>query len=259
MGDSQNTDSGFERSPAYMFRHRFVILLCALTLLLISTPFVHLLGPRQQPILTRFVVTMLFAGLLLSAVFAVSSSRLTSIIAVSLAAPAIILGVLTLLVKQDWIDVATHLLDILFLGYTVVVILGSVFSSSRVTIDTISAALCVYLLLGVLWSIVFSLLETIDHDSFAYTIAEDGNFGSGDYETGAMRFGAEGTVFALYYSFVTITTLGYGDVVPISPAARMFAAIEAIMGQLYLAVLVARLVGLHISHSSNRGDGLDGR
>ena len=55
----------------------------------------------------------------------------------------------------------------------------------------------------------------------------------------------------LYYSFVTLTTLGYGDVVPILPAARSMATLEALMGQLYLVIVVARLVALHITHSKS--------
>ncbi len=55
-----------------------------------------------------------------------------------------------------------------------------------------------------------------------------------------------------YYSFVTMTTLGYGDIVPASPVARMCAVLQAVLGQLYLAVLVARLVGLHILHATSR-------
>ncbi len=54
-----------------------------------------------------------------------------------------------------------------------------------------------------------------------------------------------------YFSFETLTTLGYGDIVPRSPAARMLATIEAVMGQIYLTVLIARLVGLHIAHASS--------
>ncbi len=53
----------------------------------------------------------------------------------------------------------------------------------------------------------------------------------------------------LYFSFSTLTTLGYGDIVPVSPLARMLTSVEAITGQLYLTVLVARLVGLHITES----------
>ena len=64
-------------------------------------------------------------------------------------------------------------------------------------------------------------------------------------------------MFPIYYSFVTLSTLGYGDIVPKVSAARMLAAVEAITGQLYLAVLVARLVGLHISQSTPKVDRKD--
>ena len=66
--------------------------------------------------------------------------------------------------------------------------------------------------------------------------------------TGSSTHGAQ----MVYYSFVTLTTLGYGDIVPIAPSARALATLEAITGQLYLTVLVARLVGLHITHSSKQ-------
>ena len=64
-----------------------------------------------------------------------------------------------------------------------------------------------------------------------------------------MRFGAERSITALYYSFVTLTTLGYGDITPVSASARMLSVVEAIIGQLYIAVLVARMVGLNIVHT----------
>ena len=55
-----------------------------------------------------------------------------------------------------------------------------------------------------------------------------------------------------YYSFVTLTTLGYGDITPLSSRVKVLSMLEAVVGQIYLVVLVARLVGLHISHSSRR-------
>ena len=103
--------------------------------------------------------------------------------------------------------------------------------------------MCIYLLLGVLWALVYSALELLAPESFTIMVAG----GAGNE---AMRFRADQAIFPLYYSFITLTTLGYGDVVPSSPPARMLAALEAIMGQLYLAVLVARLVGLHIAQAT---------
>ncbi len=125
-----------------------------------------------------------------------------------------------------------------------VIVLHHVFTTDRVTVDTIAAALCIYLLLGVLWSLVYSAMELLSPGSFQIL--------SGNSEDESIGFGGKGTVIALYYSFVTMTTLGYGDIVPKSSPAQMFAATQAIMGQMYLAVLVARLVALHISHSRGR-------
>ena len=67
-----------------------------------------------------------------------------------------------------------------------------------------------------------------------------------------MELGGRATALTLYYSIVTLTTLGYGDITPRTPPARMFAAMEAVTGQIYLTVLVARLVGMHIAHSTGR-------
>jgi hypothetical protein len=64
-----------------------------------------------------------------------------------------------------------------------------------------------------------------------------------------MQIGKGEPTAVLYFSFATLTTLGYGDIVPVSAIARTLATLEAITGQLYLAVLVARLVGLHIAES----------
>jgi hypothetical protein len=73
----------------------------------------------------------------------------------------------------------------------------------------------------------------------------------------AMKFGGSETIFAVYFSYVTLTTLGYGDITPLSGAARTLAIVEATTGQIYLAVLVARLVGLHVAHSTMRKDDAD--
>lgn len=226
-------------------RHRFVVLLAVLLLLMLSVPIAHLLGPRAHPVLTRVTVTSLLAAMLLSAMFAVSESRRAVVVAGLLAAPAIVLRGLTVAVETDALLLANYALDMLFLGYVVAVILKHLFTRDCVTFDTICAALCIYLLLAVLWSDAYSLLDVLQPDAFTFTLAEDGG-------TRPMRFGSGYSIFPLYYSFVTMTTLGYGDILPTSAAARMLAALEAILGQFYLAVLVARLVGLHIAQSRPR-------
>ena len=249
-----NHDDGNGRSePGRWFsgmrRHRFDILLVALTLLLLSAPVVHTLRPLSHPVLAGTTVTVLFSVMLLSAVFAVCQSRRTVVVALSLAVPTIILQAIGVSLRWDGIVIPNHVLGISFLAYSIVLIIRFLFVNERITANMIWASLCVYLLMGVLWAEVYSLIYVLDHESFVFVLAQDDQ-----NEARLMRFGEAESIYPLYYSFVTMTTLGYGDIVPTSAVARMLAAIQAVMGQLYLAVLVARLVGLHIVWSTTRKD-----
>jgi ion channel len=227
---------------AVLRRHRYAVLLGSLLLLMLSTPGVHTLGERRYPELARLVMAGLFTITLLSATVTVCEGRVTALIALWLAAPAILLKVLVLLVDWPPIVVLGNLFDIVFLGFTVAIGLRFLFRADRVTHGTIWASLCVYLLLGLVWADVYSMLYYLNPDAFAFPVSAEGS-------EGRMKLGAQQSVVPLYYSFVTMTTLGYGDIVPHSPTARILSALQAVMGQLYLAVLVARLVGLHISQS----------
>ena len=92
------------------------------------------------------------------------------------------------------------------------------------------------MLVGYGWTFAYALLDETLPGSFA-TVTQ---IGPNDYIGRVMQL--------RYFSFMTLTTVGYGDVVPRSSAARTMAVLEAVMGQFYLAVLIARLVGLHIVH-----------
>jgi len=173
-----------------------------------------------------------------------SSARRTTRIAFALAAPAILLDLLAAVIHSDPLLGAGNVLSIAFLGFAVALIVRHLFVVDRVDADLICASLCGYLLLGFLWANVYSLVEVADRDSFALAHVEAGGDGS-------LRFRGAQTAYAVYYSFVTLTTLGYGDVTPLSTPARIFAVLEAVLGQIYLAVLVARLVGLHIAQAAN--------
>lgn len=118
------------------------------------------------------------------------------------------------------------------------VLLHKLFKTSQVTSDVIYAAISVYLLIGVFWGIVHTLLEFVWPGSFTL---ESGLKEKGFYA----EFGQD----MIYYSFVSLTTVGYGDIVSISQPAKFLSVLEAATGQIYLTVLVARLVGMHISQS----------
>ncbi len=241
--DVRHTHHGSLGAWTIVLRHRFAVLLCALALLLVGAPLVRTFRPEAQSRLADLVISLLFAIVLLSAVFAVSRTRTTEILALLLAISAAVLQGLQTWLAKDGLAIAGHLLGILFLGYVIVLILKFLFVSHRVSSDMICASLCVYFLLGVLCALAYSLFSYLDPTSFAFALAKDG-------EAEVIRFGGERTFIAIYYSFVTMSTLGYGDIVPTSSLTRSCAALQAVAGQLYLAVLVARLVGLHISHST---------
>jgi hypothetical protein len=128
-----------------------------------------------------------------------------------------------------------------FLGLTAGMISLTVWRMQEVTTDTVLGGVAVYLILGYVWGVAYSIVEFLAPGSFVFNIAAV-----------AARAQAEPLSPALiYYSYVTLTTLGYGDIIPATSIASGLAAIEAVTGQLFIAVLIARVVGLYIAQ---RGD-----
>lgn len=134
------------------------------------------------------------------------------------------------------------MLEMGFFSLTTVTIIRFVLSYKRVTADKIYGAICGYLLIGIIWAFIYTTIENAAPASFSFTHGVHADY----YHSFSHRF-----YFGqfIYYSFVTLTTTGYGDISPTSNLARVFSALEAVVGQLYVAVLIARLVGLHITHS----------
>jgi voltage-gated potassium channel len=113
--------------------------------------------------------------------------------------------------------------------------------SGEVTANRISGALCLYLLLGAIFALIFAAIDVVD--PVAFEVSEPFK----QYFTiGRAIYYKERFSLLLYYSFVTLSTVGFGDISPISRFARNFTWLEAVSGQLYLSVMVARLVGLHL-------------
>lgn len=108
-----------------------------------------------------------------------------------------------------------------------------VFITDRVSTDRIMGSVCIYLLIGMFFAFIYATLDLINPVAF--------NFGLTD-EPALHTFRDY-----LYFSYTTLTTLGYGDMTPQVPFARFLTSIEAIIGPIYLAIVVARLVGMHIS------------
>src|SRR5262249_48700983 len=164
------------------------------------------------------------------------------LVSIGIAVPTALLTLFHSYLGLSIVGVARHLLGIAFLVYAIGVLSRFIFTRQRVTTNVVCASLCIYLILGIVWALAFSTTYLVDQRAFRSTVP-------GVSLVNVFHMGAGESMPVLYFSYCTLTTLGYGDIVPISPMARALATVEAITGQLYLAVLVSRLVGLHIAQS----------
>ncbi|MEM7136094.1 MAG: potassium channel family protein [Myxococcota bacterium] len=163
--------------------------------------------------------------------------------------PFLLLTVLTLGLRWGEQLTGTGVLDVSALGLTVVwlvyaiwIVVGHLFRRREVTLNTIFGAIVAYLLIAMAFAMVFTILEVRHPGSF-----------SGLPDT---QISHRNELYSaiMYYSLVCFTTMGFGDVVPVSSLARSLSAVAGVLGQLYLAVMIARLVGLHIAHTSRNDD-----
>jgi hypothetical protein len=125
---------------------------------------------------------------------------------------------------------------VFFYFFTASVILSFVLRSPQVSEEVLYGSVSIYLLIGGGWATIYSILEVVQPGSFAIDPAHNAD-------------GLVDIFDLLYYSYATLTTLGYGDIVPVSNYARYLAVVEAIMGVMYLAIIISRLVGLFIAKS----------
>ncbi len=213
-----------------MLGGRFFSLLVSIVLFFAVAPFLEgLVG-------LKMLFDIFLSLMLLSAIQAASQNKLTLLISVLLSMPMLLCIWASYFVAMPQMRMAGFGFSFLFLAYTTLLIMRHIFRTEEVTRDIIHGALVVYLLLGVLWGFIFALLESLRPGSF-------------EIPAGLIE---ENRLLFIYYSFITITTLGFGDITPLTAPARSLSLLEAVFGQLYLAVLVARLVGLHISQSKNK-------
>ncbi len=222
-------------------RVRFATLLATLVVLLAVAPLVDEFV-RGLPALR-----ISFSGVFLAGVYAVSGKPRVLRIGLAIAVPAFLTTWLEHAQPSTGTAVANLVLGAAFLAFVAVVILRAVLEQLQVSSDTIYGGICVYLLLGLLWQTGFSLVELL----------QPGSFLLGGVPLSEVHAGASGPQHfpeLMYFSYVTITTLGYGDIVPANSVARAMAVSESVVGQLFVAIFIARLVGLHLAHSRPASD-----
>ena len=209
-------------------------MLIALLVFLIGVPMaidLHLLPPG-------FIRLVAFSSLLAIGLWSLRKSGRIFSAAVVFVTAGIVLNVLFAYYHQAAFLFVSTLAMLAFLSTAASVAMKQIAFDNKLSGNRIVGAVCVYLMLGVIWAILYSLLEAVVPGSFA-GLTENTTDGGWDPDW-------------VYFSFVTLTTLGYGDILPLSYFARSLAYFEAIVGQFYLAILVAGLVGAYLSERHDR-------
>lgn len=217
------------------YRHAY--LLGSLLLLVLVHPFL------VERLLGLALIDILLLVTLVTGILSCASSRWQLAIGVLLAAALEMVRWSAFILDHRGLLSAYPALGLLFFVYVTGLMANEIFRRTReVSADTVAGALSIYLLLGLVWSFAFALLE----------IAEPGSFSFGGGTTGPA--GADFSRF-IGFSFVTLTTLGYGNIVPTNPRADALTSTEALVGQIYLAVLVARLIAIQLHQARARRAG----
>ncbi len=215
----------------------------------------------------RIVMGVALFILMLSGLNAISEHRRELFVGLALAVPALALNLAGLATNNLRLYIVSQFLYLAFFVYLAFHILLWTLRQHDIDSETIYGAVSVYLLMALIWGIAYYSIALMNPGSFHFpdedalgelqarraAVLEEAEEGVPVVlpdEWTERANSASGTM--MYYSFVTLTTLGYGDIYPVSDAARILGMLEATLGQLYLVILVARLVGLYTSQESER-------
>ena len=219
-----------------MSRYKYEFLLAAQILLSFVSP---LFSSYSY---SRSIIDIAISVVFFTAIYVVSNSRKHFMIGMLLMLPTLLLIWGVNFSGNETLEFIPLIGSVLFFCYIAGLILVDIFRSEMVTLDIIAAGITVYLFFGNICGFIYAIIGHVDPNAFNIPAATATYLGDNLANLSS----------AMYFSFVTLTTLGYGDITPVNDFARSLAFLEAAMGQIYLTVLIASLVGIHIS-TSNKG------
>jgi hypothetical protein len=202
-------------------KSRFLYIILAIILVIIVTPFI-----RNSGITGHLITTLLAALIPLTSFYALTADRSRALIILFIAAPFVILDGMSMFFANRYLMIAAISFGTILYFYIIVLLVINLLSYRVITADLIYCAISTYFLIGVMWAGIYIILEGISPGSFS---------------------GVSETADLLYFSFVTLTTVGFGDITPQSILGKRLAVFEAAMGGIYLAVIIAMLVGRYMS------------
>ena len=213
-----------------LFRFSVARFLAALVLLFVTAPLVQELpnGEWLETVLATVVMCM--------GVLAVGARRRTLIVAIVLVVPAVVGNWVRHFWPGSYPLEAVYAARLVFLAFLMARLLVFILRAPRVNSEVLCAGISVYLLIGLLWVLAYMMVAQHDPTAFAFSVPP-----------GSPHVMSRFTAF--YFSFITLTTVGYGDITPVSNVARMLAIMESMSGTLFVGVLIARLVSLYSAPS----------
>jgi hypothetical protein len=201
-------------------------LLLALIALILIYPYC-----KDEGMVGRVILGLLYSSVLIGGAYATARSREGLLIGGALATIGIGLQWTALLTGQLVFFRLTALVFMISMSLAIFLVLRYLLMKGPITADKLHGALAAYIMIAMFWAFIYTLLESLKSGSFS--------LGSGN-PTGTDIF-----YHLLYFSFTTLTTVGYGDITPVSDQARSLVMVEQLMGVFFVAVLIARLAGLY--------------
>jgi hypothetical protein len=202
-------------------KSRFIYIILAIMLVILVSPFIRHTGKTGH-----LLTTMLAAMVPLTSFYALTADRNRAIIILLIAAPFVLLDGMSMFFTNRYLMIASISFGTILYFYIIVLMVNNLLSYRVITADLIYCAISTYFLIGVMWSGIYIVLEGISPGSFS---------------------GISETADLLYFSFVTLTTVGFGDITPQSIIGKRLAVFEAAMGGIYLAVIIAMIVGRYMT------------
>jgi hypothetical protein len=221
---------------------KFGFLLLAIVVLIVTAPVI------AEGFIWRIALALFGASVLVAGLYAAQPGRRSIVLGLVLASIDLAIGQLADIDRAGWMFMLQVVHWLCTMIFVAVAILEVVLSSRPVTIGTLQAAFCVFLLLGLIWTYLYIFIELVSPGSFRVQGATRQTFGGEQSRRlGFLRF--------LILSYSTLTSRGYSGLVPVSAFASICGCLQSMMAQVYLAVVIARLVGLQASETPSAPPG----
>lgn len=211
---------------------RLIYLLISILLLLVSYPF--FINNGNFSLIPLILLDLIIPFI---AVYLAADHKANLFVASALAVPLIVLSWLSFFDPSQVVLVLQYIFGIIFYAFSTYVVLHQVIKRDVITVDIIVGSIAAYLMIGLTWTSIYALISSVVPDSFQFSV----EFAKNGFDQ----------IDFIYYSFVTLTNLGYGDIIPTSHYTRAFSILESATGVMFTAVVVGRVIGLYVAEKGH--------